>query len=186
MADDAKPKSKKGAMALLALAMLAAGGGGVYGALQFGLLGGAASAAEPDMPRLVRKGANDPYAPPAEEKDAAPAVDGEGGSEYRTAYHSFEEGFTSNLKDSPALIQLSLAASTRHDGRVIMWLGRHELALRFAVLTELAETPEEDIHSARGRERLQERLTGALNRVLEAREGFGGVDNVYFEAILVQ
>ena len=108
------------------------------------------------------------------------------GSEYRTVYYSFEEPFTSNLKDSSGLVQVSIAASTRHDGRVIQWLSLHELAIRSAILVELANTPEEDAFTVEGKERLQRRLTVAMNRVLEENEGFGGVDAVHFRSFLVQ
>ena len=37
-----------------------------------------------------------------------------------------------------------------------------------------------------GKEKLQQRLTKAINEALEEREGFGGVDNVYFRSFIVQ
>ncbi len=83
-------------------------------------------------------------------------------------------------------MQVSIAASTRHDGRVIQWLALHELAIRSAILDELANTPEEDAFTVEGKERLQVRLTSAINHVLEENEGFGGVDAVHFRSFLVQ
>ena len=188
---EARPKSGKMKLVIGAVVLLAAGAGGAYGAVAMGLLGTHAEAAGgPDVPRLVEKGAEDPYAPAAGEGEgaegAAPTVYGEGGSEYRTLYYTFEEGFTSNLKDSPGLVQVSLAASTQHDGRVIQWLGMHDLAIRSAILVELANTPEDDVYSVEGKERLAGRLKAAINRVLEEQEGFGGVDSVYFRSFLVQ
>ena len=50
----------------------------------------------------------------------------------------------------------------------------------------LADTPEEDAFTPEGKERLQKRLTGAINKVLTETEGFGGVDAVYFKSFLVQ
>lgn len=67
-----------------------------------------------------------------------------------------------------------------------MWLKKHELALRSEILEVLADTPEEEAFSAEGKERLQKRLTATINRVLTEREGFGGVDAVYFKSFLVQ
>ncbi len=81
---------------------------------------------------------------------------------------------------------MSLAASTRHDGRVIQWLEMHELAIRSAILVELADTVEDDVFTVEGKDRLKQRLTAAINRVLEEQEGFGGVDSVYFRTFLVQ
>lgn len=189
---DAKPKSGKMKMIIGAVVLLAAGAGGAYGAVAAGLLGPHSAEAEgPDQPRLVRKGDEDPYAPASEgggegEGEGAGPVYGEGGSEYRTLYYTFEEGFTSNLADSAGLVQVSLAASTHHDGRVIQWLGMHDLAIRSAILVELANTPEDDVYSVQGKERLAERLKDAVNRVLEENEGFGGVDEVLFRSFLVQ
>jgi flagellar FliL protein len=50
----------------------------------------------------------------------------------------------------------------------------------------LADTPEEDAFTPEGKERLQKRLAGAINKVLTQTEGFGGVDAVYFKSFLVQ
>ena len=187
---DAKPKSGKMKLVIGAVVLLAAGAGGAYGAVAMGFLGPHTEAEEgPDEPRLVRKGDEDPYAPAVEgggEGEAAGPVYGEGGNEYRTLYYTFEEGFTSNLADSAGLVQVSLAASTHHDGRVIQWLAMHDLAIRSAILVELANTPEDDVYSVEGKERLAERLKDAINRVLEENEGFGGVDQVLFRSFLVQ
>jgi flagellar FliL protein len=111
---------------------------------------------------------------------------GDGGSEYRTAYYVFAEDFTSNLKNSDGLIQVSLAASTRRDGRVLMWMKKHELAIRSSMLAVLADTPEEDVYTLAGKEHMQKRLTDTINKVLTEREGFGGIDSVYFKTFLVQ
>jgi len=187
--NDSEAKPKKGKMKLLlgALVLIGSGAGGAYAAGQMGYLGGDGAHHGIDEPKLVRKGESDPYAPAGEGKEeAAEVVEGEGGSEYRTSYYSFEEPFTSNLKDSSGLIQVTLAASTRRDGRVLQWLAKHELALRSVMLVELAETTELEATNAGGKIKLQKRLTDSINRVLTETEGFGGVDNVYFRGYLVQ
>lgn len=192
---DAKPKKGKGMMmkVLLGLGLIGAGGGGVFGLVQSGMIGGGHGEAkkEDNHPRLIKKGEDDPYAPKAEggkegESAGGAEIDGEGGSLYRTAYYSFTDEFTSNLKDSQGLVQVSLAASTRRDGRVLMWMKKHELAIRSAMLAELAETPEEDVYTVEGKGRLEKRLTAAINKVLTETEGFGGVDAIYFKSFLVQ
>lgn len=182
-----KKKGSKLKILLAATVLLGAGAGAAFGASSMGYLGGAEAEKKPDLPQLVRKGHEDPYAVGIKgEEGGAEPMDGEGGSEYRTTYYSFEETFTSNLKDSPALIQVSLAASTRYDGRVLIWLKKHDLALRSAVLIELANTPEEQVYSVEGKTKLQKQLTATINRVLTEREGFGGVDAIYFRGFLVQ
>ena len=187
----AKPKKGKGLILKLvgALVLLGAGGGGVFGLVQAGVIGGGGKHEKEDNnPKLIRKGEEDPYAPKADGKEGegVPEVEGEGGSKYRTAYYSFTDEFTSNLRNSDSLVQISLAASTRRDGRVLMWLKKHELAIRSDMLAVIADTPEEDVYTPEGKQRLQKRLTAAINKVLVATEGFGGVDDVYFKSFLVQ
>jgi flagellar FliL protein len=174
-------------MLLMGVLLTAAGGGTVFGLMAAGILGDHPAKAEEMGPQLVLKGEEDRFAPPVKAgRDAVPLVYGEGGSKYRTAYHSFAEEFTSNLRDTDALVQVSLAASTRRDGRVLMWLNEHELAIRSRILVALADTPEEDIYSPNGKQRLQKRLTKAVNDVLIEQEGFGGVDDVHFRTFIVQ
>lgn len=189
MTDEEKP-SKKGGMIrklLLGLALIAVGAGGIFGALQAGIIGGVHEK-EDNTPKLIRKGEEDPYASPSKDKEGegAEVVHGDGGSKFRTAYFSFHDEFTSNLKQSDALVQVSLAASTRRDGRVLMWIGKHELAIRSAVLAVLADTSEEGLYTIEGKERLQKRLTAEINDVLKQQEGFGGVDSVYFRSLIIQ
>lgn len=185
--DDAPKKGGKLKLIIGAVALMGMGAGGAYGAFAAGLIGGGEDAG-PDLPKLVKKGDSDPYemADSSKGKDAGATVYGEGGSEYRTAYFSFDESFTSNLADSSSLIQLELAVSTRHDGRVLQWVQNHELAIRSAILAQLAATPEADIYDVKGKKQLAENLTKAINAVLEENEGFGGVDSVHFKGLLVQ
>jgi len=190
---DEKPKKKgKGLLikALLGLVLVGAGGGGVFGLMAAGVLpGGEAAKKEIDTPKLVRKGEEDPFAAKPEggkEGAAEPEVEGDGGSKFRTSYYSFTEEFTSNLKNSEALVQISLACSTRRDGRVLIWVKKHELAIRSAMLAVIADTPEEEVYTVAGKEHLQKRLTAAINRVLRETEGFGGIDAVYFRAFIIQ
>ena len=189
---DAKPKKGKGkgmiVKVLVGIGLIGAGGGGAFGMMQAGIIQGGKHEKEENFPKLIRKGDEDPYAPPSKDKegDGVELVYGEGGSKYRTTYYSFAEDFTSNLKNSDALVQVSLAASTRRDGRVLMWMKKHELAIRSALLTILADTPEANIYTVEGKEHLQKRLTAAINAVLTENEGFGGIDAVYFRSFIIQ
>jgi len=189
----AKGKSPILLIAITAVLMLAVGGGGAFALVKMGIIGGVKEAPrkEDNSPKLIRKGQEDPYAPkPAEGgkegEGAVKEVEGEGGSPYKTSYYTFSDDFTSNLKNSSSLVQISIACSTHRDGRVLMWLKKHELAIRSEVLKVLADTPEEDVSTMEGKEKLQKRLTGSINHVLTEEEGFGGVDAVYFKSFLVQ
>lgn len=185
-----KPKKKGGLIkaVLFGLVLLGAGGGGTYAAFASGMIGQHAEKPEDLKPKLVLKGTEDPFPFAAEgaDKDKIEIVHGSGGSEYRTAYYNFSDEFTSNLAGGTALIQISVAASTHHDGRVLMWLHEHETALRSRILVELASTEEAELMGVSGKEQLQKRLAAAINEVLEEREGFGGVANVYFRSLIIQ
>lgn len=185
--DDGDAKKGGGGMKMIIgiVAALGVGAGGAYGAFAAGLIGGG-GASGPNHPELVRKGEADPYPAPGGDKDEGAVVYGEGGNEFRTAYYTFEDSFTSNLADSAGLIQVELAASTQRDGRVLQWVHNHQLAIRSAILVQLASTKERDLYSVEGKEALAKRLTKAINAVLEEKEGFGGVENVHFKGLLVQ
>ncbi len=183
-------KSGKGGVIKLVLGavlLLGLGAGGAYGAYAMGLFGEQGEH-KIDEPKFVRKDEEDPYAPVSKDKDkeGGETVYGEGGSKYRTAYYSFEEAFTSNLADSPGLVQVELAVSTRRDGRVLQWVKTHELAIRSALIAQLAATTEAEAYDVRGKKKLAARLTKAVNEVLEEKEGFGGIDAVHFKGFLVQ
>lgn len=183
--DDAKKGGGGMKMIIGIVVALGVGAGGAYGAFAAGLIGDAGDGG-PNHPELVRKGESDPYPAPGGDKDEGAVVYGEGGSEFRTAYYTFEDSFTSNLADSSGLIQVELAASTQRDGRVLQWIHNHQLAIRSAILVQLAATPEQDLYAIEGKEALAKRLTKAINDVLEENEGFGGVENVHFKGLLVQ
>jgi flagellar FliL protein len=189
---DHKPAKKGGGMMIKiggGVALLALGGGGVFGLVATGVIGGGSKIAikEDKNPKLIKKGETDPYAPAAKEGEGdGKAVDGDGGSEYRTLYFSFSEDFTSNLKGTGSLVQVSIACSTHRDYRVLLWLKKHELAIRSAMLAVLADTDEVDVQTPRGKEALQRRLAQAINKVLADTEGFGGVDAVYFKNFIIQ
>ncbi len=190
-ADGDGGKSRKGGVIKVivgAVLLLGLGAGGAYGAFAMGLIPGMESKHEVDRPKLVLKGEEDPYAVAASDKDkeAGETVYGEGGSKYRTVYYSFADSFTANLADSPGLVQAELAVSTRRDGRVLQWVKTHELAIRSAILAQLAATTEAEAYDVEGKKRIAARLTKAVNQVLEENEGFGGVDAVHFRGFIVQ
>lgn len=189
---EAKAAKKGGGMMLkiiLAVALLGVGGGGVFALVATGVIGGTKIAVKEDKnPKLIKKGETDPFAPVAKEGEGegAKGTEGEGGSEYRTLYFSFTEEFTSNLKGTGSLVQVSVACSTHRDYRVVLWLKKHELAIRSAMLAVLADTSDEEVQTPKGKEALQRRLTQAINKVLVDTEGFGGVDAVYFKNFIIQ
>ena len=197
MSDDkaaAAPKKKGGMMKLIMLGLVAViviGGGTTGGLWAAGLLGGAHAAAEPPGPKLV---------PKEEQKRAGSGEGGEGhaaaggskppsgagGDQYASNYYTMEKDFTSNLQGSVHYVQVGIALSTPYDDSVIENVKTNEIAVRSAILMTLGDTPEEDVTTAAGKQKLQARLVQAINGVLKQKEGFGGVSNVYFTNFVVQ
>ena len=188
------PKKKGGMMKLIMLGLIAViviGGGTTGGLWAAGLLGGAHAAAEPPGPKLV---------PKAEQKRAASGEGGEGhaasggskppsgtgGDQYASNYYTMDKDFTSNLQGSVHYVQVGIALSTPYDDSVIENVKTNEIAVRSAILMTLGDTPEEDVTTAAGKQKLQARLVQAINGVLKQKEGFGGVSNVYFTNFVVQ
>jgi flagellar FliL protein len=198
----AKPKKKGGAMKWIligtgAVVLIGGGiGGGLY-ASNAGLFGGAKAehAAEDDKPRLVpkseevraeAKGEGGEHGEGGGESHGLPTPKGEGGDKYASTYYQLEKEFTSNLRESVHFIQVGIAISTPYDNRVVENLKTHEMAVRSAVLLALGETAEDEVFTADGKQKLQKRLTAAINAVLKEKEGFGGIGNVYFTNFIVQ
>lgn len=208
----APPAKKKGGakkLIIIGAAVALLGGGGAAGG--FYVAGSmhkeAGPVEDPNMPRLVKKGekAEDvaaKYAPAegehggAEESDAH-AVEPEhhkavdlpsprDPSAYQATYYQIPAPFTSNMADSDAFAQISIAVSTYYDQRVITATTTHELAIRSAILMMLAQEQELDLATPQGKERLQGKLVKIINNVLKERTGYGGIDNVYFTNFVIQ
>ncbi len=203
--EDAAPKKKGGKMKIIIMVvglLVLVGGGvgaGVYAASSGLIGGGHAAAAEDHGPKLV---------PKSEQK--RPKAGGEGGEgghggggessgsggkhvpsggdgdRYASNYYTMDPQFTSNLQESVHVVQVGIAISTPYDDTVIENLKTNDIAVRSAVLLTLGDTPEEQVFTSAGKEQMQKRLAKAINDVLEQKEGFGGVSNVYFTNFVVQ
>ncbi|WP_448662886.1 flagellar basal body-associated protein FliL [Sphingomonas sp. CJ20] len=193
------PKKKKGKLLLIAgvpILLLGVGGGGAVYAMKAGWLNAAASAEGHDGPRLVPKseekratlggGEGGHGEGAAESHGGKPTPAGEGGDKYASSYYPMEKEFTSNLQDSVHFVQVGIAVSTPYDARVLENIKTHEIAIRSQVLMALGETTEDEVFTAEGKRRIQARLVKAINAVLQEKEGFGGVSNVYFTNFIVQ
>jgi len=183
MADDSpKPKKKGGKLKLIlvgvgAVALL--GGGGVAAGVYVGRSHGKGPMEDPNQPKLVERKEGG-------EADTPWRGPGPDPRRYQASYYSFEQNFTSNLKDSDSFVQVGLGASTFYDKRVLDRLKEDEMPIRSAVLMTLAEADPDTVNTAAGKQALQGRLRDAINGVLVQREGFGGVDAVYFTSFVIQ
>lgn len=105
---------------------------------------------------------------------------------YQVAYFPIAESFTTNLADGSGFLQVGISLSTYYDDKVAANIQRQAVPIRSAVLMVLAEQDPAYLSTSQGKQRLQSQLTDAINEVLRANEGFGGIDNVYFTNLVIQ
>jgi flagellar FliL protein len=182
-----KKKSKLKKLLLLSVALLVIGGGGAGAVLYAsgGLLpGGHAAEEDPDMPHLVpRDDANPASVDAAREHARQGRVDPR---LFQSTYVPLEGNFTSNLRGGDAFVQIGIGISTFYDERVLENVQKHDMAIRSAILMTLTEQDPAAIGTLRGKQALKIALRNAINGVLTNREGFGGIDEVYFTSFVTQ
>jgi flagellar FliL protein len=152
---------------------------------------------EPNQPKLVLR-SDDPDEPAVDaggDKDA-PLKQGTisvpndrikiDHSKYEVTYFPIEQPFTANLADGAGFIQVSISLATYYDGQVITHIKRQDVPIRSVVLMVLSEQDPVVLSTAQGKQMLQRELTRAINAVLREKEGFGGIDNVYFNSLVIQ
>lgn len=183
------PKKKGGMMKILLMAVggLVLVGGGVAGgmfAAGMGLGGSHAKAVEdPDAPKLVlREGQNaDPTIAHKPVGSFAPDP-----RRYKPSYYTMEQPFTSNLRDTDGIAQLSIGVSTFYDAKVLDNFKDNEMPIRSAILTTLANQDSMVLETPAGKAQLQNTLRDAINKVLIDKTGYGGIDDVYFTSFIIQ
>jgi flagellar protein FliL len=177
------------------LTLLGAGvGAGVFASSA--ILGGKHTTREdPNRPKLVER-SEEPAEPAGEEGKEAPAKIGTiyvksdkvkvDPRKYEVTYYQVEQPFTANLADGSGFVQVGLSFATYFDGKVIANIRRQIVPIRSAVLMTLSEQDPAVVSTPFGKQQLQKQLTEAINRVLRQKEGFGGVENVYFTSLVIQ
>lgn len=191
MSDEAPAAaSKKGGkkkLIILVVGGLVLAGGGVAGGMFAAGLGlGGAHAKEvedPATPKLVlREGqSEDPTVAHKPIGSFAPDP-----RRYKASYYTMEQAFTSNLRDTDGIAQLSLGVSTFYDSKVLDNFKDNEMPIRSAVLATLANEDAMVLETPQGKAQLQQHLRDAINKVLVEKTGYGGVDDVYFTSFIIQ
>ena len=124
------------------------------------------------------------------DKTAAPAAPGAKPlpmkEQFVTSYFEFPGNFTTNLRGSKRFVQISIGLATQYDKKVIENVQKHEVAIRAEVLALIAEQSEPEIVGVDNRRRMQNLIKDAINRVLTERTEFGGIENVYITALVMQ
>ena len=186
--EEAPKKKRNGKKILFAgILVLLLGGGGVGAAVYAGQLPplfGGGGPAEPDHPHLVpRDGVSSAeaarYYSPTGDKRPDPA-------KFQATYYPLTEKFTANLGEDGSFAQIGLGVSTYYDERVIANVKLHEMAVRSAVLLALSGQDATVLSTPQGKEALKASLRKSVNEVLKSREGFGGIDDVYFTSFVIQ
>lgn len=182
---------------VLGLVLIGGGvGAGIY-ASGAGLVG-KAEREDPRRPKLVLRSedaAEPGEASPGEEKKmprrtGTVSVEKEGipidPRKYEIAYYPIEQSFTANLADGSGFVQIGISVSTYYDSRVGDSLQRQMVPIRSAILMVLSDQQSSVLATPEGKQMLQRQLTKSINQVLREKEGFGGIDNVYFTNLVVQ
>jgi flagellar FliL protein len=182
---EGKPKKKKGKkkkLILLLLVVLLGAGGGYYA--MYGMPGSHSGAEEEhaDEPQLVvRDGVTASPEARARARQGRPDP-----RVFKTTYIPLEGNFTSNLRGGDNFVQIGLGLSTFYDDHVKEAVERNMMAIRSAIILALSEADPVEITTLSGKEALKNALKDAINRVLTNREGFGGIDDVYFTSFVTQ
>jgi flagellar FliL protein len=141
----------------------------------------------PNIPKLVPKeGVEGATRMPRRRASMAGEEASPDPTKYQATFYPIEQSFTSNLRDSDGFVQLGIGVSTFYDNRVIENLKKNDMPVRSAVLMTLADQDAFVITTPEGKKLLQRALKDAINDVLKSREGFGGVDSVYFTSFIIQ
>jgi flagellar protein FliL len=192
--DDKKPSKLKRLVVIGGLILVLIGGG-VGAGIYFGVnVMGAEPKAEDHNPKLVLR-SEGPEPSEVEEGKEAPRIGTVSTPDdrlkpdpkkYAVAYFAMGESFTTNLADGSGFLQVGLSLSTYYDDQVVANIKRQSVPIRSAVLMVLAEQDPAYLSTSQGKQRLQTQLTDAINDVLRSKEGFGGIDNVYFTNLVIQ
>lgn len=188
-------KSKKMLLIGVGATLLTAGGaaGGMY--LTGGVTG---KEAEEDQrrPKLVER-SDEPAEAPAEGEEGKVALK-EGTisvendrqkvdpKKFEVTYIGIDQSFTANLADGAGFVQIGVSLATYYDGKVVQNIERQAVPIRSAVLMVLSQQDAAVLSTPQGKQMLQRDLTHAINDVLRQKEGFGGIDNVYFTNLVIQ
>lgn len=193
---DNRPKKGKKPLLIGIAAIVLIGSGAAAGVYLGGGVTGKEGSEDPHRPKLVLR-SEEPDEPVAGGDNAEPVlksgtvsvkddrapVDPE---KYEVTYVSIEQSFTANLADGAGFVQIGLSLATYYDGKVVQNIERQAVPIRSAVLMVLSQQDAAVLSTPQGKQLLQRDLTAAINQVLRQKEGFGGIDNVYFTNMVIQ
>ena len=185
---------KKLLVGLGGLALLGAAAGA--GAYFVGPIGGHEKEEAAHQPKLVERGSEPPEPTEGGDDKEAPLKVGTVAvpndrfkidpKKYEITYFPIEQSFTANLADGSGFVQIGISLATYYDGTLINNIKRQTVPIRSAVLMVLSEQDPLVLSTSEGKKALQVELTKAINTVLREKEGFGGVESIYFSNLVIQ
>ena len=195
-----KKKGKLGKLLIYGVGGIALVGGGVGAGFYASGMGvaGEKEHEDPRRPKLVLRSESEEAAggegegegkgPPRRTGTVAVASDTVkvDSRKYEIAYFPIDQNITANLADGGGFAQLSLSVATYYDSRVTDNLTRQMVPIRSAILMVMSDQSATVLATPEGKQMLQRQLTKSINQVLREKEGFGGIDNVYFNSLVVQ
>lgn len=144
-----------------------------------------AQAAEEQIKKLEEQAtaSKNPPKPPEPTKVAkqSPAM-----QRFESSYRELEKPLLSNIANSRKVMSVNVALMTFYDERVFNNVKKHEMALRAAALDVMRQVSEPEISAPDFRKDLAAKIRKEMNAVLEKYEDFGGIEEVYFTAFVVQ
>ena len=189
-------KKKRSKLRLVILSLIGAtallGGGLGAGLYASGALTPTGEPEDPNRPKLVERSeteasASEGDAPPRKEGTVSVASDKVvvDPKRFDVTYIPLDQPFTANLANG-GIIQVGLSVATYYDYRVVENVKRQTVPIRSAALLALSQEDPDVLSTPAGKAALQRSLTQAVNQVLRDKEGFGGIDNVYFTSLVIQ
>lgn len=172
------------------------GGAAGAGAYFVGPMGDHEKEENSHQPKLVERGSEPPEPAEGGEEKEAPLKVGTVAvpndrfkvdpKKYEITYYPLEQSFTANLADGSGFVQIGISLATYYDGTLIGNIKRQTVPIRSAVLMVLSEQDPIVLSTPEGKKALQAQLTKSINDVLREKEGFGGIDSVYFSNLVIQ
>lgn len=193
---EAKSGSRKKMLLIGVGATLLTAGGAAGGVYLTGGVTGKKAEEDPYRPKLVER-SDEPAEAPAESeegkftlKEGSVSVKNDrqkvDPKKFEVTYIGIDQSFTANLADGAGFVQIGISLATYYDGKVVQNIERQAVPIRSSVLMVLSQQDAAVLSTPQGKQKLQRDLTNAINDVLRQKEGFGGIDNVYFTNLVIQ
>ncbi len=101
-------------------------------------------------------------------------------------YLQIEKPLIAKLNQGEKLMVVNVALMTTYDERVFENIKKHEHSLRNLMIEIMKTRTEQDMVARDARKQLALDMLNAINKELEFKEKFGGVDDVFFTSFVVQ